>query len=426
MIKIINRLNKQQPFYKAIFLGLFVWLTIYLILPATNPFPFLKESFFFILINLTLFVIGYSCIPLKQKKEIFKPKNSTIYIVILCFIAIYVIRYYDIFILRQTNLNFTTKQNRQLLEEGLKYNNFILTLVTLFKSIYFFPLILYFYTKKKNTLIYIISILIFLLPFPEAFIRGSRNQIFESIIILFIIHLYFNKFRFNFKNIVIIFIASILLLFASTKILHKRERVKNLDYNRLVSKDVIYNQLLTPKPWLYNKIKNIKNETLNKTVISAVQVGQYYCHSVFEFNYLVKNHNSNYQYGKFNLQVVYKFTNHYKLTHVNLDKVSRAAPRLITYITIFGGLYIDFGWYSIIIFFILGMVQKFVYNNIYNGVNGVICIAFTIFFIYANFFLLTVNFYKTMGLYTIFSLTLLILLYKLFIFAKSIKYKKLN
>lgn len=393
-------------FLISIFGGVFVWMFIFLLFPADVVFPFSKETFWFIFLSYSCLLFGYVFAHNFLKKRN-SDKNSSpinekfIYIIILITLFSFIIRYIDFFFFRKISFYNDVFKNRELLAKNKP--NLLFIIVSVLKQLYFIPIIFLLKNKIKNKKINIISLLLFLLPFLEGFIRGSRNSFFTPVILLFIILIFFKKILFNRKQILLIISVVFILFTIATSIIMQREESKtDKNYSSLTT-NFFLNDFLKPKSSVFKKIHSTKSLTLKKMMVSGFQIAQYYVHGVFEFDNLVRHYQKepiNHQYGKFNFSIVNRFTNKYRITNTNLEDVQYMNPRGITFVTFFGGLYIDFGWLGLIVMFLYGSFQRFIVNSIHIN-NNSSYLPFLIFFLFCNFFMLTFNFIRNTGTYTI-------------------------
>ena len=85
----------------------------------------------------------------------------------------------------------------------------------------------------------------------------------------------------------------------------------------------------------------------------------------------------------------------YNISNTDLESIQRSNPRVYTFITFFGGLYIDFGWFGLVIMFLFGMFQKILFNKVKQKKPQYLPLF--LFFIFINFFMLTFNFFRNTG-----------------------------
>jgi hypothetical protein len=405
----------KQPFYISVFAGILIWFIIFILTPATVTYSLSTETIWFVILSYLSLILGYVLTSNKKNKKIkLLSERFILYLILFVFLCFF-IRFIDIFYCRGFRFSNSIYQNRALVDSS---QNLLFILASVFKTIYFIPLLLLLLLKVKNKKLFILSYLLFVLPLFEAFLRGSRNPFFQSFLFFILILIYTKSIKFNKKNLFLFIISSIVLFFISSQILINREGPKNKQpYVYLVEK-AIYNDFFKPKQCVidYMNNNNISNSE-KKISLTALQIGQYYTHGFFEFDYLIKYYQKNAfqkQYGKYTFNVFPKFTNIFHLSNVDLSKVNKASPRGYTFISFFGGMYIDFGWFALIIFFLLGAIQKMIYLKVKQ--NYFVFAPLFIFFLFTNLFMLTFNFFRGSGTYTLISCIIFALIF-------SVKFK---
>ncbi len=394
--------SKHFPFVISLFGGILVWVFIFILFPAKIVSPFAKESFLFIFLSYVSLILGYISFPIAKthNKGFAIISKRFIYIIIITTLMTYIVRYIDLFIFRNVSFSNDVWQNRALLAETKP--NFIFIVCAVLKQLYFVPIIFVLKNKVLDKKLLTISFLLFLLPFIEGFIRESRNAFFTPVILLLITLLYFKKISFNRKHIVIIISAVTILFTIATSIIMQREASETDGNYSSLTTDFFLNDFLAPSPKLFEVIHSTKNIKAKKMMVSGFQIAQYYVHGVFEFDNLVKYYQKTpmkHQYGKFTFSIINKFTNKYEFTDSNLKEVQLMNPRGSTFITFFGGLYVDFGWFGLIVIFFYGCFQKRIMNKVTIGNNSYLPLF--LFFLFCNFFMLTFNFLRGMGTYTL-------------------------
>lgn len=394
------KISQHRPFLLSIFGGIFVWFFLFLLFPAKIVNNFSNEAFLYIIASYVALVLGYFIFPKNKKKEISSITISKgfIYSIIVLTLISFLLRYIDLFLYRKVSFTNTVWQNRALLSET--NSNFLFIIASVCKQLYFIPIIFIFKNKIKDKKLLLYSLLLFLLPFIEGYIRGSRNGFFMPMALLFIIFIYFNRIRFQKKDLILILTTCSILFIIATSIIINREASKTDNNYTSLTTSFFLNDFLKPNPQIFKTINSIENQTLKKMVVSGFQFNQYYVHGVFEFDNLVKYYQKeafNPQYGKYTFFVINRFTNKYGLSKTNLEKIQLLNPRKITFITFFGGLYLDFGWLGIIIMILYGSFQRFLVNKTLLQENKYLPLL--IFLLFCNFFMLTFNFIKNTGTY---------------------------
>ena len=388
-----------SSFFLSLSLGVIIWFSVFIIFPIEAIFPVSSKVIAYILISYLSLIFGYLAVP---KVKDLKPSSETIVNasmikgLIVVVLVSFLLRYFDLFVLRGVRFFAPIVENRMLLETNPPRSIFILASVG--RYLFFAPILLLFHSKIKSKKLLFFCVLLFLLPFIEGIIRGSRNSFFYPSILLVLSLFYFKKIQFKKSHIGIILLACSLLFVIATSILKKREMIKEEDYKSLTSTS-IYNKFLKPKQAFLKKLHSVENIRTKQLLISGLQTGQYYTHGVFEFDYLLKtyrnNESLNFQYGKYNFSNYIKLSKKVGETKLDLAKRQYANPRGFSFITFFGGLYIDFGWVGLVFMFLFGAFQKFLQNQVKR--QRIEFLPLLIFFLFINFFMLTFNFLRGNG-----------------------------
>lgn len=394
------KLNSLNTFYYLSLLGgVIVWFIIFILTPAEVINPLSNETISFVLISYFFLILGFT---LKKFKFQIKKNNinqKNLFWISMFIIVCFILRYFDLFVLRNLSFSNNIHENRILSEKSS--GNVFLIGASIIKSLYFVPLLISCIQKKYSSCFFWFGLLFFLFPVPEAILKGSRSIILTSFLYLILILFFTRKIVLNKKTLTLIALTFIGLFVIGTNILMKRESPKNKNaYNHLIEK-AIYNDFFKPKQKIIDYVNNEQVSNTKKAMtISAMQVGQYYCHGVFEFDHIVKYYKKNdyqRQWGKYTFFVFPKFTNQMGLTNYDLSKINHASPRGYTFITFFGGMYLDFGWFALLFMFLLGVVQKMVVELVKK--QHFIFAPLYLFFLFTNFFLPTFNFYRGTGSY---------------------------
>lgn len=393
----------HNPFYISVFGGLLAWFFIFLMTPVSVVHPMANETICFVVLNVVALVLGYVLFPKKEIKihpASTKFSHTFLYGIITIIILSFVVRYYDLFFNKSLRISNPINLNKKL-AENLSSNLFYI-IASVLKQLFFIPLVLCLSNKKEDKWLFYVSISLFFLPFLEGFMRGSRNTFFFSFTFLLLILLYFKQLKFNKKQLAIYGVSIVVLFVIATNLLMKREgKEKNLDVKHLIS-NAIYSDFLKTNENVATYISEIENSSTQKLAISALQFGQYYTHGIFEFDNVVKHYQKNElttQKGKYMFFTITRFTNKYKLTNIDSYEVKKVHPRGYTFITLFGGFFLDFGWFSIIIMLFFGALQKYLQNNVSIGRHEFIPLM--LFFLFVNFFMYTFNFIMGRGTYII-------------------------
>ena len=288
-----NKAIFSSPFFLSISLGILCWLLVFIIFPIQVVFPISSKVVVYILLSYVSIITGYLIVP---NGNYSKHSNQTIIgvpmikVLILVVLLSFSIRYIDLFVFRGVRISYPIAQNRMLIDSNPPKFIFILASVT--RYLFFVPILLLFHSKIKSKKLLIFCLLLFLLPFIEGVIRGSRNSFFYPSILLIFSLLYFKKIKFKKLHLGVLLLVFSLLFLMATGILKKREMIKKQDYKSLTTV-AIYNDFLKPKKSILEKIHRIENIKIKQLLISGLQTGQYYTHGVFEFDNLQKTYHKN-------------------------------------------------------------------------------------------------------------------------------------
>jgi len=141
---------------------------------------------------------------------------------------------------------------------------------------------------------------------------------------------------------------------------------------------------------------------ITKVYFSEIHIGQYITHGVFEMDYMIstlKHH----KFGMYNFYLFIKFLNKIKITNVDLANLNNPTKRN-TYITFFGGLFYDFGWFGPLLMIFYGFMQKQIF---FLEKTNFLISPLVLILIFTNIFLLVMNFTRaqfllTYGVYFVF------------------------
>lgn len=404
-------------FYGSISFGILMWMFFYVVTPieAKNSLSF--EAFSFICLSYVGLIAGFYMSPdilsknIDRYKEKFAIKTSTIVksIIILVIIS-FAFRYYDLFFNRDLSfLNTSTLNNRKASDP--ESFSFLFGLLAMFRVLYFVPLIYCYAFKVSNKKLLAICFLLFVLPLLEGYLRESRRIIFESFILLTLILIFFNKINLRSYKTYIVF-SGIIITLLSYSFIVIQERAKSSPdkfYEKIYTSP--YNDFVPIKEKAVKYIEKNKNSIMAKAYFSEIHIGQYITHGVFEMDHMMsvfKNHT----YGMYNAYLFIKFLNKMRITNVDLSTLNNPSDRN-TYITFFGGLYLDFGWLSLIVMFVFGFVQKQLFSL---GKRVSLITPLVIVLCFSNIFLLVMNFIRaqfvlTFGVFFVFISLLMISTY---------------
>lgn len=385
---------KDFLFLKSLFIGVLIWLSFYMLTPVNVINPLSSEVTWFILLNYLALILGYflTNVLFKRKKLFINLQNKSerfIYVIITIACLSSIIRYIDLFFLREVSFFNSISTNKYNLAQEDKFS-ITLGLLSVFRFLYFVPYLFYVVEKRNNKKLLFLCLLLFLIPIIEGALRGSRRLIFEPIgILITIICIYNFSKLFSKKTILITILGTIFTVFISNFIL--KERIQENQEKAFLEKiyTAPYNDLLPLKSETKEFLTQNKNPWIGKATFTLLHTGQYILHGVYEFDHLQKTVPFK-RKGMYNGFIVVKLLNKLNLTNIPLDSLTNPTKR-VTYITFFGGLYLDFGWFSLIVMFFLGGIQKVIFHcsNSNNYFKPLLIVV-----VFSNVFLLVFNFLR--------------------------------
>jgi hypothetical protein len=384
------RFGGHRLFLSSLGLGIFIWILSFKLVPASPLTPPLTETILFFALSYLTMILGYHFAPKSHSRSsITIISINSIRIITYILICAFLIRFIDLFFYRGMSIFNSVFENRALVRTPLYFYELLFKFASILKSCYFFPLLFVITSKKKINIKHVfLSFLVFALPLIEALLLGSRKTIFEMAVLLFLILFLFSKISLR-KWIIISICTLVGSLSLTTFILKQRVYIE-------YDSDRSQNELLTTKyndlfPLKESFIHHLANETENdfefNSKLIMAHYGQYINHGFFELDNIFRNKNSfDYAIGRHTFSQVMK--------PLSLDV--NANPRGYTYVTFFGALFLDFGWWSLAFFIIFGGYQKRVFTG---GDKNLLDRAILPYIIMINFSIPVMCVIKGSGLY---------------------------
>ena len=402
--------RSNNIFIGSLFIGILIWMMLFLMLPVENKEPIYSETFFFILTNYLSLICGFYLVKFKNlKATITSASNGNVIkgLVAIIFIS-YFLRWYDLFLVRDLSYDNLPKINRTFNDQNYFKSNILLIVASVFKSIYFFPYVIVRMIKKNHSkYIVILSYLAMFLPVIEAVLKGNRKPFFEIFVIFLVTIFLTEKIR---KRHLIKFLGGfIALLMISMAILFKREKLST-DQQKTLLIEAKYNDLLPPNKKAVAYLTEEENSfKLKLLLLTSLHIGQYYTHGVFEFNNFIRKKNIDVTYGKYTFNTIPKLINKTKL--FDPIKSVNPSPREFVYITTFGGFYLDFRWFSVVLMFLFGIFQKYVFEK---SKVDFFWTPVMLYVLIINLFLIVINYIRGAGIYPFVSILLLLAMIQIF------------
>lgn len=406
-------IKKYRLFFGSIFLGIAIWFVLFAFLPVTVIEAIKTDTIVFIISSYLALILGFLCFRFNKSVETthkFKIK-PILKILLLIIVSSFVLRWIDLLFIRDLSFNNEFKVNRRINDLNYHRSNILFLMASIFKSLYFFPVVIVLASKFKRThFLAILSYIVLLFPLIEATLKGTRKPVFEIFLIVLLFLVIYNRSKLNFKKIVVLISGFLVVITISLTILLKREKGhsdNSVFYSTMLNSK--YNDMLKPKPYVENFFNNESlPEVLKLYTLIFLQTGQYISHGVFEFNHIIDKQNLDTTKGSYTFVAIPKFIN--KTGLFNRIPYGNPSPRRYVYLTTFGGLYIDFRWATLIIMFLFGVLQKYVYQK---STQSFIYAPILIYFLIINVFLLVINYLRGAGIYPILSFLLMLLVFKI-------------
>ena len=412
----------HQPLYKFFIAGFVLWLLVFFVAPIEATQGFKSNTLIFIALSIIGYTLGYIFFKkirlLKKQKTLLNTvplsKQFIIGLIAIVYLS-WAIRYFDVFYVRGVSFSNTIEANRALM--GTAKLNVFYILGAIFKELYFVPLLLVLHKFRDNKILVSFSSLAFVFPLIMPFLRGTRKDIFLTAALLIIILIVTRVVILKLRTIIKIGIAVLVLNVIFYKLLMQRETPQNVEATTHIDyllDYATYNDLLRPNENYKEKIKT--SSGIEKALLfSYVHLSQYYCHGIFELNYLIQDKSKSKLFlnGEYNFHLFKKALASFGLIDYDSSLLHYALPRQNTYITFMGALFLDFGWFGLLGMLLMGMGQRYIDEEI--EARKYLYLGLYVFFIIFNLFLPVINLIRGTGVYFIFASLLIIICYKILI-----------
>lgn len=415
----MKSINYKYWFLLSIFLGIALWILTYTAMPLLPKEALKAETIYLIVISYLMTILGFFGFSKIKKNSSTTRKNSLnerqlIKVLIVIVLSSFILRWIDLFLIRDLSFFNEPKYNRVLNEKSNSIYAIFFIIPSILKSLYFFPFVIKTKCKiKYSKLTVYLSYVCLSLPIVEALLKGTRKPFLEILLLIIITIIIYDRNRINLKTVAISLIAVFGLLTLSMAIIFQRENLSD-DMNSEFYKKLFeskYNDLLMPK----DEVKNyFLDDTNSKTVkfyaMGILQIGQYILHGVFELNHIIKKENLVTSYGKHSFSTVFRVVE--KISSNHIENNVNYSPRGSIYLTTFGSFYLDFKWGALAVFLIIGAFQAhiFLLSN-----NNLLFCPLLILFIIINLFLPVMNLLRGAGIYPFIAVLLLLLSQKLYL-----------
>lgn len=360
-----NIFAKQNLFIGSVLFGALVWCFSFLLLPIETS-QLSNETLGYLMSCFTLFIVGYYAFNFKNQLRFFDTRLNKNYFKICVVILVIAItfRYIDLFYYRLLSFNFSFIENKKLVIQNATQAPLIVTLISTLRAMYFLPLLYLVIRKSKNKTYWSLSILLILLSSSEILLVGTRKPLFHLVLLLLFTSLY----SYNIKDLLTkqnFFLGGILVVLLgvfSYSVLSRR-MIENTGSNLGILKviDSRYNDFVKINKDKVNELYGNPSSKILKTELLLIHTGQYIVHGVYELNYIIQNDFPKAN-GLYSFNPIYKFFNRIKVIDVDNSQLKKSHPRDYVYLTFFGSLFVDFGWLSLLLVFLFGVFQRFIFQ----------------------------------------------------------------
>jgi hypothetical protein len=389
-------------FLISVISGPILWATLLFVLPLQQTKMVSLNTCLFVFACYSSMLLGFIFLYDSLKKIKTQIPLKKVFIIFISIVILsHIIRYFDLVHLRGMSFEISPKLNRIKAGEFDSLIDFITVIGSVFKSLYFFPLIIYLSSKSSlNRIFGAIAIALMLLPFYEGVLLGLRRLLIEPLVICLIFVLCYYKPKKQ-EGIAII-ISTLLIVAASAKTFISREFVEaKPSYETILSAK--YNHFVQPSERTKEFLQSESNNKLTKLfTFSMLHAGQYYIHGLYEFDSIYNQKSMPQTYGG------YTFSSFFKALG---KEPPNPSPRGNVYITAFGGFYFDFRWFAPMAFFLFGSIQG-IFFSLSKSILWIRPLV--VYFVMINFFLISINYIRGAGIYPLLSSACLLIILILF------------
>ncbi|WP_445730729.1 O-antigen polymerase [Mariniflexile sp.] len=395
--------KKNLLFFGSVFLGPLIWFLFYMITPIEIKNSLSCYTASFISFSYIALASGFYFSSNLSHQKFIKHEISKIFLnnkyLILRLLATvilisFVFRHFDLFYYRDVKFSNSTEVNKYNAAQPQNFS-VLFACLTIFRHLYFVPLVYYFANKMKSKKLLFICILLFLLPILESYLRGSRRIIFESLGLLAIILFVYGKIKLRSLKtlIVVVVIIFLSLIFSFSVVKDRGDGQENHFYTNIFNAQ--YNEFVPANEKVIKFIEE-NNNLLSHICFTEIHMGQYIIHGVFEMDYMIST-KPKHTYGMYNFYSFVKVFNKLGIVDIPLEELDNPTKR-ITYITFFGGLFLDFGWFTIPLMFLFGVFQNKIFTM---ESNNYIFAPIVIILLFSNVFMLTFNFMRAQFIFSL-------------------------
>lgn len=425
-IRIVLNLNffyKLRP-ENVMKYGIIFFFIILIIAPIRINGELTFDAFSYIVLNIIAFTSG--CLLIKVERRVhpfleFYVDQTTLKKVytILFRLAIFaiVMKIIDNFFIRGISWSATTLENMDSISEAS--GNLYSILASIFVFTTYLPITIDYLAEDLNSKsTKIISQCLFWFNCLDCLSTGSRFMLVRPIVYFLLLLGVTGKYAFlNKKSLTIGIVIGIFVVNAIGSMMLRR--LNDMGLSEFGAIEAAYGgaaKTVPVKSSYRDLMKDSKNDWYYVYLYSFVNICQYETHAVFEFP-AVKNfvdQKNDLLYGRSTFMVYDKFFNKIWGNGKNIQtEINEHNLRPGIWSTFFFSWYLDFGWFGIVVFFIMGFISKYLWLKVYEGLN-ILYIPITLFMSMVWALTLQLNYIQGSGTYALTTFLLIPLLFNLY------------
>ena len=379
----INFLKKINP-VKVLLLSFVVWSVLFLLAPLEIQIDIDYAAYFLIVLSVFSFIIGYyfQQDKSKPKKRVVNEKQAWKMFKLILLLALVgmLFKLFDRFIIRGVSVGSNYFENRESMEAG--GGNFFGVISAFLVPFSYIPLFMYWSFKfkvKKWMLVTIFSLFFF--QVFDALLLGSRSVIFILAVMMLLYMFYFKKLKLTFRKTILLIAGVIGFSLIMNYLFIERTKVFAGDKAyEIALNSSNFNYTLTSTDD-FKRGFDEKSELMKTLSFTFVSTSQYFTHGMFEYAYLFNNFDGDFALGSYDFIVYKRFLDKITGSKTDIQMIQELAPRQGVYTTLYGPLYLDFGWFTLLFMFLFGKYTNSVYKKAKAGSEWAVLTYFYLFIV---------------------------------------------
>lgn len=358
---------------KVVFYSWLFYFVVFACAPVRVVVGISSGAILYLVISYCMFFLGCSIYDLFTKVRKVRPlplrrSYQTFFRFVLLMALIGIgLRVYDRFFVRGASFLQDVLERKEALEVAGS-NVFSIGAAALYPFCFVVPFVYFLRVRagERHPYQLLISLFVFCLPGLNSIVVGSRSIILTTVLLLFLYLLYFGFLSFNIRTVIIALSALLLLLTLSSWVFLNRLEAMGLPANESVYNSA-YAYTVQPNNWIVESMNGTQSPLLSGAYFTYLNFTQYVVHGPFEFSYLYQNFSGAHTVGEDTFSLYYKLAAYvFKLPNFD-EEVLAAQPNSGVYTTLFGPLYVDFGWFGPIVVFVLGLGAQKLWTSTKRG-----------------------------------------------------------